>query len=43
MVWNFIQNQILGMNWLNFLTGKMLVLFGLNLENRFAKSVQFFV
>lgn len=43
MVWNFIQNQILGMSWINFLIGKMLVLFGLNLENSFAKSIQFFL
>lgn len=30
MIWNFIQNQVLGMKWLNTVIGKGLVLTGLD-------------
>jgi uncharacterized membrane protein YraQ (UPF0718 family) len=39
----FIQDQILGMKWLNKLIGDMLVLFGLDIESRVGASVQFFI
>lgn len=43
MIWNFIQNQILGMKWLNSLIGKGLSLAGLDLSTRLGGSVQFFL
>ena len=41
-VWNFIQNQILGMKWLITLIGDLLSKFGLDLESRIGGSLQFF-
>ena len=41
-VWNFIQNQILGMKWLNTLIGDLLSKFGLDLESRIGGRLQFF-
>ena len=43
MVWEFIQDQILGMKWLNELIGSLLSLCGLDISNRFGGSVQFFL
>ncbi len=43
MIWDFIQDEILGMHWLNRLTGSLLSLTGLDLESRIGKSIQFFV
>ena len=40
---SFIQNQILGMQWLGTLIGKMLTSFGLDIEGRIGGSVQFFL
>ena len=40
---NFIQNQILGMQWLNTLVGKMLTATGLDVESRFCGSLHFFL
>ena len=40
---SFIQNQILGMQWLGTLIGKMLTSFGLDIEGRVGGSVQFFL
>lgn len=42
-VWDFIQNQILGMKWLNELIGGGLSLLGLDISNRWIGSVQFFI
>ena len=42
-IWDFIQNQILGMQWLNALIGKLLTSFGLDTANRWVGSLQFFV
>lgn len=39
----FIQDQILGMKWLNRLIGRILSLLGLNLESRLGGSLQFFI
>ncbi|MEG2381418.1 MAG: permease [Oscillospiraceae bacterium] len=41
--WNFFQNQILGMKWLNGLVGNMLSLFGLDVNSRIGGSIQFFL
>lgn len=42
-VWNFFQEQILGMKWLNDLIGMGLTSMGLDLQNRWAGSIQFFI
>lgn len=39
----FIQDQILGMNWLNNAIGKLLVMSGLNSDSRIGGSIQFFI
>ncbi len=39
----FIQNQILGMQWLKTLIGKMLSAFGLDVESRIGGSLHFFI
>ncbi len=40
---SFIQNQILGMQWLQMLIGEMLSAFGLDIESRIGGSVHFFL
>ncbi|MCX7658028.1 MAG: permease [Oscillospiraceae bacterium] len=42
-VWDFFQNQILAMKWLNVLIGNLLSAFGLDLSNRWVGSLQFFL
>lgn len=42
-VWDFFQNEILGMKWLSRLIGAALGALGLNLESRIGGSVQFFI
>lgn len=42
-VWDFFQNQILGMKWLNALLGSGLSAAGLDTTNRWVGSLQFFV
>ena len=42
-VWNFIQNQILGMKWLNEVIGSLLSSLGLDTASRWGGSVQFFL
>jgi len=42
-IWDFIQNQILGMHWLNDLIGKMLSALGMDTSQRIGGSVQFFI
>jgi uncharacterized membrane protein YraQ (UPF0718 family) len=42
-VWNFIQNQILGMKWLNAVIGSLLSSLGLDTASRWGGSVQFFL
>jgi len=42
-IWDFFQNQILGMKWLNELIGYGLVALGLDTENRWIGSIRFFV
>jgi len=43
MSWGFIQNQLLGMKWLNALAGQMLTSFGLDITGRLGGSLQFFI
>ena len=42
-IWDFVQNQILGMKWLNDLIGSVLSAFGLDTANRWIGSIQFFI
>ena len=42
-VWDFFQNELLGMKWLNQLIGNLLEACGLSTETRFGGSVQFFI
>lgn len=43
MIWDFIQDQILGMKWLNKVIGSLLGSLGLNVETKIGGSVQFFL
>ncbi len=42
-IWDFIQNQVLGMKWLNELIGNFLSAVGLDTKNRWIGSLQFFI
>ena len=42
-VWKLIQDEILGMKWLNRVIGNGLSLFGLDIDGRLGGSVQFFL
>ena len=41
-MWSFIQEQILGMKWLNSLIGKLISVIGFDTESRIGGSIQFF-
>lgn len=41
--WDFLQDQVLGMQWLNDLTGRGLAALGMDLESRWTASLQFFI
>ncbi|MGE4354391.1 MAG: permease [Oscillospiraceae bacterium] len=43
MIWDFIQNQVLAMKWLNALIGRALSAAGLDIESRLGGSAQFFL
>lgn len=43
IIWEFIQNQILGMKWLNQAIGKMLSSFRLDIESIAGAGIQFFI
>ena len=43
MIWNFIQEQMLGMKWLNALIGNILEKIGLDVSSKLGGSVQFFI
>lgn len=43
MIWEFIQNQILGMRWLSELIGTVLVKLGLDTSQKLGGSIQFFI
>ena len=42
-MWTFIQDQILGMKWLNSLIGRLLSVIGLDISTRIGGSIQFFL
>lgn len=42
-IWNFLQKQILGMQWLHDLTGDLLTWFGLDISARLGGSLHFFL
>ena len=42
-MWDFIQKQLLGMQWLNELIGSLLTSLGLDLHSRLGGSIQFFI
>ena len=42
-VWDFIQDQVLGMQWLNDLLGSLLSALGLDVNGRIGGSIQFFI
>ncbi len=41
--WDFIQNQVLGMKWLNALVGELLSKAGMDINERIGGSLQFFI
>ena len=43
MIWDFIQNQILGMKWMNTLIGNLLKKARIDTSGRIGGSVQFFL
>lgn len=43
IIWYFFQNQILGMKWLNTLTGNLLSSLGLDITSRLGGSLHFFI
>ena len=42
-IWDFFQNQILGMKWLNSLIGDGLEKLGMDLTTKLGGSLQFFI
>ncbi len=42
-MWTFIQEQVLGMKWLNEAVGNMLTAFGMDITSRIGGSLQFFI
>lgn len=42
-MWTFIQDEILGMKWLNRLIGNLLTLCGLDINEKIGGSIQFFI
>ena len=42
-IWSFIQDQMLGMKWLNELIGTLLTACGLDVSGRIGSSIQFFI
>ena len=43
MIWDFFQNQILGMKWLNGLVQNLLTLWGIDITSRLGGSISFFI
>lgn len=41
-MWQFFQDEILGMKWLNELIGQGLVILGIDINDRLGGSIQFF-
>ena len=43
MIWEFVQNEVLGMQWLNRMIGSLLSLTGLDTESRIGNSIRLFL
>lgn len=43
MIWDIVQNQILGMKWLNELIGNVLTYAGIDIGGKWGGSIQFFI
>ena len=43
MIWEFVHNEVLGMQWLNRMIGSLLSLTGLDTESRIGNSIRFFL
>lgn len=43
MIWTFIQDEVLGMRWLNLLIGNVLSSLGMNVGSSLGGSIQFFI
>ncbi len=43
MAWEFIQNQVLGMKWLDALIAELLTAFGVDVQSSFGGSLEFFL
>ena len=43
MIWEFVQKQVLGMQWLNQWIGNLLTTAGLDITSKLGGSVQFFL
>jgi hypothetical protein len=43
IVWDFFQKQILGMQWLNDLIGRLLSAMGVDITGRVGATIQFFI
>ena len=43
MIWDFIEEQILGMKWLNELIGNVLGKIGLDISGKLGGSIHFFI
>ena len=43
MIWEFVQNEILGMQWLNRMIGSLLSMTGIDTESRIGNSIRFFL
>ena len=42
-MWIFIQDQILGLKWLNVMIGNLLTVLGIDTTGRIGGSIQFFI
>ena len=42
-MWNFIQTQVLGMKWLNTLSGELLSAIGLDIDSRIGSGIHFYI
>lgn len=42
-IWDFFQNQLLGMKWLNELIGQVITALGLDIKGRLGGGIQFFI
>ncbi len=42
-MWDFIQKEILGMNWLNIAVGKIVSFFGIDVDEKLGAAIHFFI